>query len=169
MANTLKSYVPALGTDYANADIGGKGAAGSPSFLEIISNNGTAAYIFAADDGTLRTSTTVPTSNTSGSALVGTIGAGAVLLANLGTGITPSHIVVYAGKITWTGGGATLASTVTGVASTDIVIATLQAKGTQTVYLVSAAPTTNTITFTLSTANTSNDTVVSYEVLRAAS
>jgi hypothetical protein len=100
---------------------------------------------------------------------VGTITAGSVLLASLAPGITPSHVVKYAGTITWSGSGASLATTVTGVATTDIVMATITVKGTQAAYLVSAAPTLNTITLVLSAANTSNDYQISYTVFRAAS
>lgn len=74
----------------------------------------------------------------------------------------------YIGKVTWTGSGASKATTVSGVVSTDIVVASIQSAPTQAAYLVSAAPTANTITFTLSAANTSNDAVISYSVLRAA-
>jgi hypothetical protein len=100
--------------------------------------------------------------------LIGTISAGSVALANLAAGITPSHIAVYAGKITWSGSGASLATTVTGVAATDVVVASIQTAPTQAAYLVSAAPTLNTITLVLSAANTSNQAVISYTVFRAA-
>ena len=96
------------------------------------------------------------------------VSAGSVLLAYLSAGITPSHVVKYAGTTTWTGGGATKALTVTGVAATDIVMATVRVKATEASYLVSAIPSLNTITFELSAANTSNDAQISYEVLRAA-
>lgn len=92
-----------------------------------------------------------------------------VTLAKLAAGITPSHVVKFAGKITWSGSGATLATAgLTGVASTDIVQATIQTKPTEAAYLVSAAPTTDTITLVLSAANTSNDAVIAYTVFRAA-
>jgi uncharacterized protein involved in propanediol utilization len=91
-----------------------------------------------------------------------------VTLAKLSAGITPSHVVKFAGKITWSGSGASLATTVAGVAATDIVVASIQTVPTQAAYLVSAAPTTNTVTLILSAANTSNDAVISYQVLRAA-
>lgn len=96
------------------------------------------------------------------------MGAGSVELSKLAAGITPSHVVKYAGKITWSGSGTSLATTVSGVAATDIVIATVQTKATEASYLVSAAPTTDTITLVLSAANTSNDAVIAYSVLRAA-
>ena len=91
-----------------------------------------------------------------------------VTLAKLAAGITPSHVVKYAGKITWSGSGASLATTVSGVAATDIVTVAIQTAPTQAAYIVSAAPTTNTVTITLSAANTSNDAVIAYQVLRAA-
>lgn len=90
-----------------------------------------------------------------------------ITLAKLAAGITPSHVVKYAGNITWSGSGASLATTVTGVATTDIVMATIQTVPTQAAYLVSAAPTTNTITLVLSAANTSNNAVIAYTVFRA--
>lgn len=92
-----------------------------------------------------------------------------VTLAKLAPGITPSHIVVFAGKITWSGSGASLATTVAGVLSTDIVVASIQTAPTQAATLTSAAPTTNTVTLVLSAANTSNNAVISYQVLRVAS
>lgn len=105
--------------------------------------------------------------NVIGDVTAAEIGAGAVTLAKLDAGITPSHVVKYAGKITWSGSGASLATTVAGVASTDIVMATIQTVPTQAAYLVSAAPTTNTITLVLSAANTANDAVIAYTVFRA--
>ena len=100
---------------------------------------------------------------------VGVVGAGSVLLANLATGIAPSHVVKYAGTITWSGSGASLATTITGVAATDILSVTIQTAPTQAAYVKSAAATLNTVTITLSAANTSNDAVIYYQVLRAAS
>lgn len=97
------------------------------------------------------------------------IAAANVTLAKLAAGITPSHIVVFAGKITWSGSGASLATTITGVLATDIVEATIQTAPTQAATLTSAAPTTNTLTLVLSAANTSNNAVISYQVLRVAS
>ena len=101
--------------------------------------------------------------------IVSTVTAGSVTLAMLATGVKPSHVVKYAGNATWSGSGASKAVTVTGVASTDIVVATIKTVPTQAAYLVSVVPTTDTITITLSAANTSNDAVIAYQVLRAAS
>ena len=95
--------------------------------------------------------------------------AASVTLAKLATGIAPSHVAKFGGKITWSGSGASLATTVTGVAATDIVIATLENRGTQGTTFLQVVPTTNTLTATISTANTSNDLIYSYIVFRAAS
>ena len=91
-----------------------------------------------------------------------------VTLAKLAAGITPSHVVKYAGTVTWSGSGATYAPTVSGVVAGDIVIATIRVKPTQAAYLVRVVPSTDTLTFELSAANTSNDAQISYQVLRAA-
>ena len=91
---------------------------------------------------------------------------GTILAADLATAITPSHVTKYAAEVTWSGGGATLATTVTGVAATDLVQVSFHTPGTEGTVL-SVVPTTNTLTFTLDTANTTNDAVVSYNVLRA--
>lgn len=91
-----------------------------------------------------------------------------VTLAKLAAGVAPSHVAKFGGKVTWSGSGASLATTVTGVAATDIVVGTLQVHGTQGTTYLQLAPTTNTITATISTANTSNDLVYGYIVFRAA-
>lgn len=103
-----------------------------------------------------------------GSVTTAKLAAGAVTLAKLATGITPSHVVKFAGKYTTLGGSATEAQTLAGVASTDIVIATLQTKGATPRTILTTAPTTNTLTYVFS-GDPSTDHVVSYMVLRAAS
>lgn len=97
------------------------------------------------------------------------IGSGKVLLAMLGSGITPSHVAKFGGKITWSGAGASLATTIAGVAASDLVQATFQNMPTQATTFLQAVPTTNTLTLTMSAANTSNDAVITYTVFRAAS
>ena len=92
-----------------------------------------------------------------------------VTLAKLASGITPAYIVVYAGEYTWSDGGASCAETVTGALASDIVIASIQSAPAQAAYLKSVAVTENTVTTTLSAANTGNDAVIAYIVLRAAS
>ena len=97
---------------------------------------------------------------------VDTLPAGSITLAELSSGIAPSHVVKYAGKATATA-GATYAVTVTGVAAADIVVATFQVNGTL-LYIKKAVPTTNTITFTAD-ASFAGSEVIAYQVLRAAS
>jgi len=93
---------------------------------------------------------------------------GSITLVKLATAVSPSHVVKFANEVTWTGGLVTLAVTVTGALATDIVIANFQTIGTEGTVLA-AVVTDNTVTFTLDTANTTNDAVVSYQVLRATS
>lgn len=108
------------------------------------------------------------TTTTAAWTLIGTVSAGSVALANLATGIVPSHVVKFAGTITWSGSGASLATTIAGVAATDIVVCSFLVNPTQAASVLKIVPTTNTITITLSTANTSNDAQISYVVYRAA-
>jgi hypothetical protein len=82
--------------------------------------------------------------------------------------ITAVATVVYTGSITWSGSGASLATTVTGVAATDIILTQFTTSPTQAAYITKAVPTANTITITLSTANTGNDAVIKYVVIRPA-
>ncbi len=96
------------------------------------------------------------------------INAAAVTLAKLATGITPSDVIKFSGRITWSGSGASLTTTVSGVAATDQVIATIRSAPTQAAYIVSASTNTNQVILTLSAANTSNDAVITYIVTRAA-
>ena len=90
-----------------------------------------------------------------------------VTLAKLAAGITPSHVVKFAGKHSYGGGGTTTQASVPGVVAGDIVIASIQGS-TNTVALGKAAPGTDVIDFTFS-ADPGAATVVSYSVLRAAS
>lgn len=92
----------------------------------------------------------------------------AVSLEHLDAAITPSHICVYAGTETTTGGGAAEAHTVTGiVALTDFVLVTLIDNGTNNVTLLQSAVTDNTITNTFS-GDPGGDTIFHYAVFRAA-
>ena len=100
---------------------------------------------------------------------IASIADNSITLAMLVAIISPIRIVKLSGTITWSGSGATLASSVSGALSTDIVMATITVKPTQAAYLVRAVPTTDTITFELSAANTSNDAQISYVIFRATS
>jgi hypothetical protein len=91
-----------------------------------------------------------------------------VTLAMLASGITPSHVVKFAGKYTTAGGSATEAQTLAGVLTSDVVLATLQDKGATPRTLLTTKPTAaDTITYVFS-GDPSTDHVVSYQVLRAA-
>lgn len=98
----------------------------------------------------------------------GTIGAGGVVLANLATGITPSHVVKYAGQPTSVGGAAAEAFTVAGVLVTDLAFVEVVNNGTGNVTVLQAVCTANTLTITFS-ADPQADTVFNYQILRAAS
>lgn len=91
----------------------------------------------------------------------------AVTLAKLAPGITPSNIIVFAGKQANGGGSATIAITVTGVLATDIAFAAVQASTTP-VSIISVTPSTNTVTVVLS-ADPGAATTINYQVIRAAS
>lgn len=89
-----------------------------------------------------------------------------VTLAKLAAGITPSHVIKFAGKEADGGGSATIAITVAGVLATDVVFAQVEAS-TNAVQVQKVTPSTDTITVLLS-ADPGAATVISYQALRAA-
>lgn len=98
------------------------------------------------------------------------VASGAVDLASLAPGITPSHVVKFAGEHTWTGGAATDSLTVTGALVSDILLTTIKTKPTEAAYLAASEISgADTVDLELSAANTSNDAVISYQILRVAS
>lgn len=97
-----------------------------------------------------------------------TIQNNAVELAMLASGITPSHVVKFGGQHTTVGGGAAEAITVTGAAATDLAFVQMVDDGTNNVTIVNAVVTTDTLTVTFS-GDPSNDTIINYQLLRAAS
>jgi hypothetical protein len=88
-----------------------------------------------------------------------------VTLAKLAAGITPSHIIKFAGKDVSAGGSATVVITAAGVAATDIVFAQIQASA-NAVNVQKVTPTTNTITVLCSA--DPGAVTISYQALRAA-
>jgi len=90
-----------------------------------------------------------------------------VTLAKLAAGITPSHIVKYAGQPTTVGGAAEEAFTVTGALATDLAFVQLVDEGGNTVAVEKAVVTSNTLTVTFS-ADPGNDAIINYQLLRAA-
>ena len=95
-----------------------------------------------------------------------TIANNAVELGMLASGITPSHIIKFAGKESNGGGSATIAITVTGVLATDIVFAQVEAS-TNAVQVQKVTPSSDTVTVLLS-GDPGASTEISYQVLRAA-
>lgn len=96
------------------------------------------------------------------------IGAGNILLAMLGSGISPSHVVKYAGANQATpGGSATVTKTITGLLSTDVVVAKLDVAGAVPRTILTSAATAGTLTVVFS-GDPSTDHKWSYVVLRAA-
>lgn len=96
------------------------------------------------------------------------LAAGSVTLAKLATGVSPSHVVKYAGTFTTLGGDASESITVAGAAATDIVAVTVKTVGATPRSIVASAAALNAINVTLS-GDPSTDHVLQYVVLRAAS
>lgn len=91
-----------------------------------------------------------------------------VTLAKLAAGITPSHVIKFANQVTTVGGAAAEAFTVTGaVGATDRAFVQVVNDGTANVTVLQAVVTDNTLTVTFS-ANPGNDTVINYQIIRAA-
>jgi|ETNvirenome_6_85_1030632.scaffolds.fasta_scaffold01699_5 hypothetical protein len=91
----------------------------------------------------------------------------AISKEHLDSGIEPTDISVFGNKHTTSGGAAAEAITVTGALSTDKVSVTLVDDGTNNVTIAKAVMTTNTLTVTFS-GDPSNDTIIDYEIFRAA-
>lgn len=90
-----------------------------------------------------------------------------VSLEQLDSGITPSHITVFAGKHTTTGGDATEAITVPGALATDLVFCQLHTVGATPRTVLTGVASADTVTIVFS-GDPSTDHVVAYQVLRAA-
>ena len=91
-----------------------------------------------------------------------------VTLAKLAAGITPSHVVKFAGtSAPYAGGGTSTAITVTGAQATDVATAVIRAS-TNSVSINKAVLTADTLTITFS-ADPGAATTIDYSVLRAAS
>lgn len=91
-----------------------------------------------------------------------------VTLAKLAAGITPSHVIKFANQVTTVGGAAAEAFTVTGaVGATDRAFVQVVDDGTANVTVLQAVVTDNTLTVTFS-ANPGNDTIINYQIIRAA-
>lgn len=92
-----------------------------------------------------------------------------VTLAKLASGIAPAAVIKFFGQSTTVGGAAAEAITVTGaVAATDRAFVQLVSPGTNTVTVVDAVVTTNTLTVTFD-ADPGNDAIFNWQLVRAAS
>ena len=98
---------------------------------------------------------------------VATVGAGAIDLAMLSSGITPSHIVVYAGEFTTVGGDANETITQAGVLATDLVHVTLHTVGATPRTITTAAAASGQVDVVMS-GDPSTDHVLTWSVMRAA-
>ena len=95
------------------------------------------------------------------------IAANAVTLAKLDSGITPSHVIKFAGTTgAFAGGGTSNGFTVTGAAATDVATAVIRAS-TNAVSITKAVLTANTLTVHFS-ADPGAGTTVDYVIVRAA-
>lgn len=90
-----------------------------------------------------------------------------VTLGKLDAGITPSHIVKFAGQPTTVGGAAAEAFAIPGVLATDLAFVQIVDDGTANVTALQAACTVDTLTVTFS-ANPGADCIFNYQILRAA-
>lgn len=104
----------------------------------------------------------------SNSIVAGDLTSSSVTLAKLHSGISPSHVVKFAGSFTTAGGDANESITVTGAAATDIAICVLHTKGATPRTILTAQAATNAINIEMS-GDPSTDHVIKYMVLTAAS
>lgn len=91
----------------------------------------------------------------------------AVSLEQLDSGITPSHVVKFAGEFTTAGGDTDETISVSGVVATDLVTVTLHTAGASPVTIIDASAGTDQIDVDMS-ADPSTDHVLTYTVYRAA-
>lgn len=97
----------------------------------------------------------------------GALPAGSVSLAELASGVAPSHVAKFAGKHTTVGGDATEVIAVAGLLVSDVAIVTVQTAGGTPRSIVASVLTADTITVTMS-GDPAADHVLSYVVFRAA-
>ncbi len=88
-------------------------------------------------------------------------------MAKLAAGITPSHVIKFAAQPTTVGGGAAEAFNIPGVLATDLAYVQVVDDGTANVTVLQAVCTADTLTVTFS-ADPGNDTVINYQIIRAA-
>lgn len=149
-------------TPIVNADVDAAAAIDFSKLAVLTSGN-----ILVGSAGNVATSVAMSGDVTIDNTGATTIGAGAIDLAMLSSGITPSHVIKFAGQPTTVGGGAAEAITVTGALNTDLAFVQMVDDGTNNVTIVNAVVTANTLTVTFS-ADPGNDCVINYQIIRAA-
>lgn len=145
---------------------------------DILLNTLTSAHIFVGSAGGVATDVAMSNDATMANTGALTIANNAittakilnanVTLAKLASGITPSHVIKFAGQPTTAGGAAAEAITVTGALNTDLAFVQMVNDGTNNVTIVNAVVTADTLTVTFS-ADPGNDAVINYQIIRAAS
>lgn len=91
-----------------------------------------------------------------------------VTLAKLATGVSPSHVVKFAGSFTTAGGDANETISVPGVLGTDVALVELHTKGATPRTILTRQAATDAINLEFS-GDPSTDHIVRYVVFRAAS
>lgn len=92
-----------------------------------------------------------------------------VTLSKLATGIAPAGVIKFMGQVTTVGGAAAEAFTVTGaVGATDRAFVQVVDQGTNTVAVLQAVVTNNTLTVTFD-ADPGADAIINYQLIRVAS
>lgn len=147
-----------------NADINAAAAIDFSKLAALTSGN-----ILVGNAGNVAASVAMSGDVAISNAGVTTIQAGAIDLAMLSAGITPSHVIKFGGQVTTVGGAAAEAFAVAGaLAASDRAFVQVVNDGTSNVTVLQAVVTNDTLTVTFS-ANPGNDTVINYQIIRAAS
>lgn len=133
-----------------------------------LSNTLPSAQLFVGNVSNVATGVAMSGDVTISNAGVTTIGAGAIDLAMLSSGITPAAVIKFFGQTTTVGGAAAEAITVTGaVAATDRAFVQVVDNGTNNVTVLQAVVTANTLTVTFS-ADPGANVIINYQLIRAA-
>ena len=90
-----------------------------------------------------------------------------VTLAKLAAGITPSHVIKFAGQPTTAGGAPAEVIAVPGALNTDLAFVQMVDNGTNNTTVLQAAVTADTLTVTFS-ADPGADAIINYQIIRAA-
>jgi hypothetical protein len=148
--------------------------ASTNAFVALTGNAGlsttlSSGNIFVGNNSNVATGVALSGAATISNAGVLTLAPASVALSNLATGIAPAAVIKFAAQYTTTGGAATEAITVTGaVAATDRAFVQMVDNGTNNVTVLQAVVTNNTLTVTFS-GDPGADTIINYQLIRAAS